>query len=245
MNASSYSTYYHSFTVPNYDSFYTIDVIAYNDTSYSSWAYTTFSSGPSPTPPSGVGSIIIGSVEQTSVYVNWDDATNFTDYRVEYKLATSSSYTFVSYRSVSNYTLSGLSADTEYDVKVYARRQLSDGSYINGTPSVTRFKTKGNRPSDWSWYTPKTSGGNFNITAGEWNSFTNRINDYRLYKGFPYYNFTTATSGLSFTASKFNEACSAISAMNPPTVPPSSKSIDDIIYATYINRLRDSINSII
>lgn len=96
----------------------------------------------------------------------------------------------------------------------------------------------------FEWDTPKASGGSFNITATEWNHFLDAINSARTGKGLTAYNFTYASKGGDFYAYMFNQAVQAISAMNPPISPPSTRSSGDEIYASYFNRLRDSLNSI-
>jgi hypothetical protein len=42
----------------------------------------------------------------------------------------------------------------------------------------------------------------------------------------------------------FNEAVNAINAMTPPTTPPSTKSAGNDIYASYLNDIVTSLNSI-
>jgi Fibronectin type III domain len=100
------------------------------------------------------------------------------------------------------------------------------------------------RPPDWEWHTPKISGNQFSLTANEWNSFCTKINQFRQYKNKSDYSFTTAISGGNFYAYMFNEARNAINEMSPSISVPSAKSSGDIIYASDLNRLRDSLNSI-
>lgn len=108
-----------------------------------------------------------------------------------------------------------------------------------GTSSYTR-------PSNWSWATSKVAGSTFNITATEWNNFCTRINEFRRYKlGLGNdYTFTTAYKGNAFTAAMYNQARNAINVMNPSTSIPVYRNKGDTIYASDINRLRDSLNSI-
>lgn len=70
------------------------------------------------------------------------------------------------------------------------------------------------RPSNFSWTYSKTSGGSFNLTASEWNSFTSRINEFRDYCDLSSYSFTTAYSGNSFTAAMYRQARTAIQAID-------------------------------
>lgn len=99
------------------------------------------------------------------------------------------------------------------------------------------------RPSNWSWTYAKSSGVAFNLTASEWNSFTSRINSFRDYKNMSAYSFTSAVSGSAFTASMFNEARSAIAGMNTSGLT-SSVSSGSVVYASYLNNLRDVLNGI-
>lgn len=66
------------------------------------------------------------------------------------------------------------------------------------------------RPDDFSWTYPKVAGGDFNLTAREWNDYTERINEFRVYRGLDEYDFTRAYRGDDFTADMYNEARSAI-----------------------------------
>lgn len=117
---------------------------------------------------------------------------------------------------------------------------------LNSAPVTSGSDSNlGNKSSaNFEWDTPKTSGGNFNITATEWNRFLNAINSARVGKGLTAYNFTYASKGGDFYAYMFNQAVQAISAMNPPVPPPSTRSSGDEIYASYFTQLKNSLNSI-
>lgn len=134
-------------------------------------------------------------------------------------------------------TVSGLASGTTYTL--YAFAKALDGNYYSaGSATIT---TISNRPASWSWYSSKISGGNFSLTASEWNDFTARINQFRTYKGLGNYGFSTAYSGNPFYAYMFNEARNAISSM--ASVMSTVSSNQDIL-ANYLNSLRDSLNSI-
>ena len=98
------------------------------------------------------------------------------------------------------------------------------------------------RPSNFSWTYPKVSGQNFNITATEWNSFTNRINEFLTYKGLSTYSFTSVSSGMDFAAVIFNQGRNKISEMISTSVP--SVSSGNTLYASYFNQLVSDLNSI-
>jgi hypothetical protein len=100
------------------------------------------------------------------------------------------------------------------------------------------------RPSSFSWTTSKTSGGNFNVSASEWTNLQNNINSVRSYKNMYAYSFTTVSYGQNFEAYLFNQAVSSISEMNPPISTPSTVVSGQTIYASYLNGLVNSINSI-
>lgn len=140
----------------------------------------------------------------------------------------------------SDHTFTGLDPDTTYTVEV--RVVDAAGNWTGKSHTITTDAPSA--PSDWSWYTSKTSGGTFNLGAEEWKDFFNRINDFRSYKGWGSYSYTPPTVDGIFTASMYNQARNAINTMNPPTSIPISRSSGDIVYAYDINRLRDSLNSI-
>ena len=144
--------------------------------------------------------------------------------------------------SSSQFTVTGLNPNTTYDF--YAEAKWDGVWYEVGGVFVTTLPEPITRPNNWSWFTTKTQGSDFKLTASEWNSFTTRINDFRNYKNQGAYSFTNAITGNKFLASIFNEARSAINAMNPPTSVPSSVSAGDDVTAFGLNRLRDSLNSI-
>lgn len=114
-------------------------------------------------------------------------------------------------RSGNNYSsdrwqLDGLSPGTTY----YAEFHIvsSGGSTASGgTTFTTEFPP---RPSNWYWDTPKTSGSSFNLTASEWNRFTERINQFRTYKGFGGYPFEYVLYGTPVLARQINDAVYAL-----------------------------------
>ena len=98
--------------------------------------------------------------------------------------------------------------DHTYKIKnihtLYGYAQAANGDYYPaGSGTITTLAI---RPSNFSWTYAKTSGGNFNLTAAEWNSFTSSINLFRVYKNLGNYTFTSAVSGNNFTATIFNQA---------------------------------------
>jgi hypothetical protein len=99
------------------------------------------------------------------------------------------------------------------------------------------------RPSNFAWTYSKVSGGNFNITASEWNGLLSKINDFREYKNVSRTSWGyLAGSGQTFTAAAFNEARNAMAIMTASV--PATVSAGNIIYASAINQLRDALNSV-
>lgn len=70
------------------------------------------------------------------------------------------------------------------------------------------------RPNNFFWTYTKKANGNFNLTATEWNSFTSRINEFRDYYGLSAYSFTKAYKNNTFTAAMYNQARTAIRAID-------------------------------
>lgn len=135
----------------------------------------------------------------------------------------------------------GFSPGTTYTLYGYTR--AANGRYYPaGSVTFTTLPSGPVRPSNFSWTYPKVSGGVFNLTAAEWNSFTARINAFRAYKGLSNYSFTTAVSGNNFTAAMFNEARAAISAMGISV--PAVQYSDNTIYASLLNDIVSALNSI-
>lgn len=66
------------------------------------------------------------------------------------------------------------------------------------------------RPENFEWTYEKVSGGSFNLTADEWNALTARINEFRLYKKLPEYEFSVAEKNKPFTAQMYNQVREAI-----------------------------------
>ena len=109
------------------------------------------------------------------------------------------------------------------------------------------------RPEDWHWISPVSKGIEVSwfgdnavwyLTAEEWNQFTARINEFRLYQCFPSAQFTTAVKGEPMLALQGNEAVNAIRDMNPPIAVPNNIEVHDPIEAAFILGLANSLNSI-
>lgn len=125
---------------------------------------------------------------------------------------------------------------------VYGFAQAANGNYYRAGQATIR--TLGKRPDNWQWETAKVANQPFSMKATEWNNFCQRINDFRQYQGHNRYSFTEVTKGQNFEAYMYRQARSSIMAMNPPVWVPPSRNSGDPIYASDLNLLRDSLNSI-
>ena len=76
------------------------------------------------------------------------------------------------------------------------------------------FTIENNRPNNFSWTNPKVQGGNFNLTATEWNNFAERVNEFREYQNLQRFNFTPAIPNNQFTANMYNQVRVAIQEIN-------------------------------
>lgn len=99
--------------------------------------------------------------------------------------------------------------------------------------------------ANFEWTFPKVSGGEFNLTAEEWNDFTERINAFRSYKGLAAYPLTKVSAGQNVSASVCNDARYAIRGLSTLVPIPGVVSNKDIITAAYFNSLVQSLNSTI
>lgn len=143
-----------------------------------------------------------------------------------------------SYSRNGNYLLvGGLTPNTTYSF--YCKFTKNGYSASSSTIYVTTLNV---RPSDFSWTNAVFSTSKFYLPATEWNSFTSRINSFRAYKGLSSYTFTNAIYKNDFTATMFNQARTAISAMGASV--PSAQSSGNDIYVSYMNGLVSALNSI-
>lgn len=145
-------------------------------------------------------------------------------------------------RSGNNYSsnswyLDGLSPGTTY----YAEFHIvsSGGSTASGgTSFTTEFPP---RPSNWYWDTGKVIGSSLNLTANEWNRFTDRINQFRTYKGYGTYPFSYAQYGFPILAWQVNEAVFALRAI---TSIPVEAVTGNFATADFLNTLSNNLNYI-
>jgi len=142
-----------------------------------------------------------------------------------------------------NYTFTGLTGGVSYNLAV--RAVDASGNFTETTRAVS---TLSGRPNIWLWTTAndtngnKISGANYRTGNTEWNDFTGRINEFRVYKGFTAVSFTQALYGSNFTATMFNQAKNAIGAMNATGI--SDRSAGQDVLASYFNTMKTKLNEL-
>lgn len=209
-----------------------------NDGQYSGWSSNSYGSTNAPPVTATPTGFSLTTSSSSELQARWTAVSGATSYEVAIYSPTSSTYT-----STTNSRLIGglLSSTTYY---AYVRAYSAAGGW-SAWSAYSSAKTKAGRPASWVWHLSKTSNTAFNITASEWNTFCTRINAFRVdYKEISSYSFTTAYSANRFTAAQYNEARNAINGMNPSTAIPAFRSAGDVVNASDINTLRDSLNSI-
>lgn len=131
-------------------------------------------------------------------------------------------------------TLSGASSVPSI---VYGFAQAANGLYYQAG-SYTAL-------SNFSWFFPKVAGGDFKVTAEEWNEFLVRINAFQTYKGVTPYGFLTVNKNGLVLSFHYNTVRRAIQEMNPPIPVPNAVGYGDIVKASDFNGLVNSLNSIL
>lgn len=135
-----------------------------------------------------------------------------------------------------------ISCGLSYDFEASVTPTGSFARFYYGTFSTLSCPNP--RPSDFNWTNSKNSGSDYNLNAEEWNYLTLKINEFRGYKGVSAWYFTSAGVGNTFTAQLFNEAVNALSGIPDKSInEPYPQSSGNIIYASDLNGLKDSLNS--
>lgn len=136
-----------------------------------------------------------------------------------------------------------LNPNRTYEIRVWIID--SDGTMSATSSWITITTPEKYRPEDWQWVTTVASGKAIALTAQEWTDFCSRINEFRVYTGFPEYGaFVSVSPGTTISAEIVDHAVWAISAMGPPTSAPSGVSSGDTITAGFFNGLKNALNSI-
>lgn len=190
--------------------------------------------------PSGAPTINNVSTTANSISFSWSAVSEATYYEIAYRLSTTSSTTYETVYGTST-TISGLQPKTQYVINVRACNSYGKGPFGSGKTATTAS----NRPSKWYWWSTIATGQPINISASEWNSFCDNINEVREFAGLPVYgagNFGNVAPGDVITAATVNHAAWAIGAMTDSS--PGGVYAGDPISASFFNRLKDALNSI-
>ena len=235
-------------TVPNFDTQYVVYARGHNNVGTSGWTRYSFWSGSDNQAPTVRITTINGD---NGIYVAWTASDNGTLQGTYYVYLGSAggnfnSLSLMARTSGSSYTMAldryggAFENGKVYPVRIGVYDSADNYGYDDRYVTVTKAK-----PSSFAWDTAKVSGRDVQVTATEWNSLYNKINEFRSYKGLaPYNNFNYASRGWDVLATQFNQAVNAINTMSPSTpAPPTVISKQDLL-ASYLNRLRDSLNSI-
>ena len=139
-------------------------------------------------------------------------------------------------------TFTGLTPNTSYGFSASAfDAMLNYSSYS----LVRTFTTLAARPQDYNFSQYVGSGNSTTqLTASSWNTFTARINAFRIYKSLGATSFTSASTGGAITANMFNQARNAINAMQPNIGVPATVTTNNAAFASLFNGLTRSLNSI-
>lgn len=208
-----------------------------------------------------MASLSINSVTSNSigVYISGlDSSYSRADRYVDWYLGGSLKQTtylgaYISQSSVVTFT--GLSSDTLYTITGRIFYTLVAGgaySYVDVSNSDT---TLSGRPPFFYWTYTKTSGGDFNLKAYEWNDFMDNINLVRTYKGYGQIWYTTASLGYPFTSNMYDQAHSSVNEMYNYMSAQGKSYINSItstgwntgqtITANHLNYIVSALNSII
>lgn len=199
-------------------------------------SFTTVDGRPDP-----VTNLTASNITQTGFKISWDHSTLASSYII---YLNGVNWTNTSYN---RYTFTGLTPGTNYTVIVVAVNEY-------GSKPGTSIQCRTTAISDWAWEYSIYSGGLFYAQNGKiaylmpayhWNDFTNKINEFRHYKGLSSYNFTTVYSEQSVTSSIINQAISAINDMLPSgSKIPLILSGSEVKASIFID-MRNKLNSII
>ena len=207
-----------------------------------------------------------------SIAVNTNvSAGSWSFVRVWYRLI-GSSWNFITLTNpTTSGTISGLLADTQYEIKASSYYTVSGTEVDNETDLESRdisgnigyssslfITTGGARPNNWVWSYTIASGSNvyfvsgkaiFIMAATEWNNFTSRINEFRTYKSLSTASFTTVSTNMDVTKEIINQALNAIRAMSAHftggnTLISNRVAGQNILEANIYINMRDCLNSI-
>jgi len=139
-----------------------------------------------------------------------------------------------------------LNVNTPYTVYGYV--QAANGLYYSA--GSTTFHTLNARPNNFYWaYSYISSGANAIVDHRDWNNLASSIDNFRAYEGFMApFGFTTASSGQNIEAYMYNQLLNASyqidGNMLNNVLPPAIFYTGDDFYASYLNDIVTSLNSI-
>lgn len=243
-NASYTVANYATFTGLNYNTSYTFYVQATNSGGSSGGANISATTLPNPNPPPAAPSITLSDKTTSSATLALYSA-GATYYSMEYKLSTSSTWIVWSSYDYSPITVTGLTSGQTYHFRA---RAYNAGGYGNYSTTLT-VSIGAVKPINWEWNF--TNPNLFTLTnkvavivdATQWNKFTAKINEFRIFKlgAGNNYNFTPANTTMTNTSvtSCINQAAIAINDMvtNKLPINYSGVTITKDIFNTMATRL--------
>lgn len=171
----------------------------------------------------------VSSGDTIRVFVRLADVPSDITYNKEDLEATSSTFKL---------KIDGLEPDTNYKINF----KVNGGNWLGSQDFTT--KSEAQRPWNWAWWSTIKQGGKIGLSAGEWNEFTNRINEFRLYQGLSEYDFTHVSRGDPISASVVNEAYYAIRSISGHGSLPSAARSGNPITASFFIDLQYALNDI-
>lgn len=194
---------------------------------------------------------VSSSISSNSITINYSNVSNANVYDIQCTNGiTASPY------SPSD-TFNNLQPNTQYGFRCRAR----DYNYnyeVSDWSGYTYLTTSKSRPTNWSWNTAERNAFNNHgavttLTWDRWNSFVDKIVEFRNYKGLTEYvtvggtsyhitNAKVSSSDKTLTALKFNIARTAIGNMNSTGITDRVKG--DIVYGSYFITLEDKLKGI-
>lgn len=190
-----------------------------------------------------------GAVTARSITINTGSMSGSYDYIRVYRYSDSNQFqSSIDVQANSSATFTGLTPGTVYIFKANSYFTTTEGTLIASVNYSNTLDIEATaRPANYSWTNPKVSGGDVNLSAAEWNSFTQKINDFRAYLGYSTITFTQAVAADNHTAANYTTALNAlaeISSYFTAGTLPAARSSMDYLYASDFNNMVTCLNSI-
>lgn len=184
----------------------------------------------------------VTSKTSSSITVSISNCSDFSYFKYSIQFGGTTIDDSGSYVTSKTYTFTGLAPNTSYNI--FCNYSTNSSYTSHPTLGITVVTEKSLRPADFEWTYAKAKGRTFNLTATEWNNFTARINEFRVYKGLSNYSFTTAVKGARFTAAMYKQATVAIQGIPGYGAYIPNAEPGDIVTAYHLNQIRDELNAI-